>query len=192
MRAPVTLFTPAYGGSSWPTGWWRSVSPPSKRTAAQAAVRFTYEPRPRRSDADRNCISNIRPDGLAPELAAATAQWLIGQILAKRLSGVGLKDGSAIEAGGSLAHAAPAPVLSSAVIGKPTSAAAGTGSHPSDVPQHCRTSVRQTPVGSPAIVSGWPRASANTLFFEPDRLFTANFGQGGSPQVRIGFPTTSR
>lgn len=53
---------------------------------------LTYEPKPGRTDAERNCVSNIRPEGLAPERAAAKLEWLIGAALSRRLTGVGLKD----------------------------------------------------------------------------------------------------
>ena len=56
---------------------------------------LTFAPRPGRSDAERNCVSNIRPAGLAPERAAARLAWLVCEALRLRLSGVGLKDGSA-------------------------------------------------------------------------------------------------
>ena len=58
---------------------------------------LTYAPGPDRSDADRNCISNIRPEGLSPKAAAGKAQWLIAQMLARSLSGVALKDVSEAE-----------------------------------------------------------------------------------------------
>jgi ethanolamine ammonia-lyase small subunit len=53
---------------------------------------ITFAPRPRRTDAERNCISNIRPGGLGFTEAAETLAWLVGQMRARRLSGVALKD----------------------------------------------------------------------------------------------------
>jgi ethanolamine ammonia-lyase small subunit len=55
-------------------------------------VYLTFAPRRGRTDAERNCISNIRPAGLAPAAAAAKLAWLAGA--ARRLgeTGVRLKD----------------------------------------------------------------------------------------------------
>jgi ethanolamine ammonia-lyase small subunit len=53
---------------------------------------LTWAPRRGRSDAERNCISNIRPGGLAVGEAAAKAAWLLGQARALGASGVALKD----------------------------------------------------------------------------------------------------
>ena len=57
-------------------------------------VYLTYAPRVGRADGERNCISNIRPEGLAYGEAAGKMAWLIGEALRLRLSGVGLKDRS--------------------------------------------------------------------------------------------------
>ncbi|CAH2601643.1 Ethanolamine ammonia-lyase light chain [Rhodovastum atsumiense] len=61
---------------------------------------LTWAPRRGRSDAERNCISNIRPDGLPPAAAAEKLLWLIGRMRELRLSGVGLKDEQPALAGG--------------------------------------------------------------------------------------------
>jgi ethanolamine ammonia-lyase small subunit len=53
---------------------------------------LTWAPRVGRTDAERNCISNIRPGGLAFDEAAATLAWLVREMRARRLSGVALKD----------------------------------------------------------------------------------------------------
>lgn len=55
---------------------------------------LTFTPRPGRLDAERNCVSNIRPAGLPLPLAAARLAWLIDAALTRRLTGVGLKDES--------------------------------------------------------------------------------------------------
>ncbi|GEP10498.1 ethanolamine ammonia-lyase subunit EutC [Methylobacterium gnaphalii] len=57
-------------------------------------VYLTFAPRHGRSDAERNCISNIRPAGLSYELAAFKLHWLIEQALTRGLTGVNLKDES--------------------------------------------------------------------------------------------------
>lgn len=58
---------------------------------------LTFDPRPGRVDAQRNCVSNIRPEGLAPEAAARRIAWLLSQALRRRVSGVALKDDSAVD-----------------------------------------------------------------------------------------------
>ena len=55
-------------------------------------VYLTWQPRPGRTDAERNCISNIRPAGLAIPDAAAKLLWLIGAMRHRQLTGVELKD----------------------------------------------------------------------------------------------------
>ena len=53
---------------------------------------LTWHPRPGRTDAERNCISNIRPEGLAIPDAAAKLLWLIAAMRRLGLTGIGLKD----------------------------------------------------------------------------------------------------
>lgn len=55
-------------------------------------VYLTWNPRPGRTDAERNCISNIRPEGLDYDAAAAKLLWLVGAMFDAGLSGVALKD----------------------------------------------------------------------------------------------------
>lgn len=55
---------------------------------------LTYAPSPGRSDGERNCISNIHAGGLSPGEAAFKAAWLMREALARRLTGVALKDES--------------------------------------------------------------------------------------------------
>ncbi|WP_342151880.1 ethanolamine ammonia-lyase subunit EutC [Methylorubrum sp. SB2] len=61
----------------------------------------TFDPRPGRSDAERNCISNVRSAGLSHDLAAFKLNWLLTQAFSRGLTGVNLKDESdrLIEAG---------------------------------------------------------------------------------------------
>jgi ethanolamine ammonia-lyase small subunit len=55
---------------------------------------LTFAPRVGRTDAERNCVSNIRPQGLSYEAAARRIDWLAAAALARGLSGIGLKDES--------------------------------------------------------------------------------------------------
>lgn len=57
-------------------------------------IYLTYAPRRGRTDGERNCISNIRPEGLGYADAARKAIWLIDFALRRHLTGVGLKDES--------------------------------------------------------------------------------------------------
>jgi ethanolamine ammonia-lyase small subunit len=58
---------------------------------------LTFAPKPGLTDADRNCVSNIHAAGLATDEAAFKIAWLIREGLARRISGVALKDGSAAQ-----------------------------------------------------------------------------------------------
>jgi ethanolamine ammonia-lyase small subunit len=53
---------------------------------------LTWRPRADTTDAARNCVSNIRPAGLPPALAAAKITWLLGAMRARGVSGIALKD----------------------------------------------------------------------------------------------------
>lgn len=55
---------------------------------------FTYAPRPGLTDEARNCVSNIRPEGLDYPAAADKLFFLLREALRMQLSGVGLKDES--------------------------------------------------------------------------------------------------
>jgi ethanolamine ammonia-lyase small subunit len=56
---------------------------------------LTFAPRVGRTDAERNCVSNIRPEGLDYQAAARRIDWLAAAALARGLTGVALKDESA-------------------------------------------------------------------------------------------------
>lgn len=55
-------------------------------------VYFTWDPRHGRTDAERNCLSNIRPEGLTYTAAAARLTALLCESRRRQLSGVALKD----------------------------------------------------------------------------------------------------
>jgi ethanolamine ammonia-lyase small subunit len=71
-------------------------------------IYLTHAPRRGRNDAERNCISNVRPAGLAYPVAAFRLAWLVHEALRRGLSGVALKDDSDAA---TLGGAAPAPLL---------------------------------------------------------------------------------
>ena len=55
---------------------------------------LTWAPVAGRADSERNCVSNIRPDGLALPAAAARIAWLVRESQRRRISGIELKDDS--------------------------------------------------------------------------------------------------
>jgi len=55
-------------------------------------VYFSWAPRLGLVDAERNCVSNVRPEGLSPEVAAAKLHALLRMARTRQLSGVALKD----------------------------------------------------------------------------------------------------
>ena len=55
-------------------------------------VYLTWAPRPGRTDAERNCLSNVRPEGMPVAEAARKLAWLVAEMHRLRLTGVALKD----------------------------------------------------------------------------------------------------
>jgi ethanolamine ammonia-lyase small subunit len=55
---------------------------------------LTWAPAPGHPEAARNCVSNIRPEGLAVPAAAARLAWLVRAALRRRVTGIELKDES--------------------------------------------------------------------------------------------------
>lgn len=53
---------------------------------------LTYAPRPGLTDESRNCISNIRPEGISAEWAVQKIGYLLQEFRVKRLSGYMIKD----------------------------------------------------------------------------------------------------
>ena len=65
---------------------------PGLSVADSLGVYLTWDPRPGRTDAERNCLSNIHAAGLSYREAAARLIWLMSEARHRRLSGVALKD----------------------------------------------------------------------------------------------------
>jgi ethanolamine ammonia-lyase small subunit len=55
-------------------------------------IYVTYDPRPGRTEAERNCISNVRPEGLPYPSAARTLHFLMRESRLRKLTGVSLKE----------------------------------------------------------------------------------------------------
>jgi ethanolamine ammonia-lyase small subunit len=55
---------------------------------------LTFAPKPGRTDAERNCVSNIHGAGLGYDEAAFRIAWLVREGLAREVTGVALKDES--------------------------------------------------------------------------------------------------
>jgi len=56
---------------------------------------FTHQPGPDKTDAERNCVSNIRPEGLPPGEAALKLAHLLFQSERQGCSGIALKESAA-------------------------------------------------------------------------------------------------
>jgi ethanolamine ammonia-lyase small subunit len=67
---------------------------PGLSSADSMGAYLTWEPRVGRTDADRNCLSNIRDGGLDVEDAAVRLLWLMKTARAMKRTGVALKEGT--------------------------------------------------------------------------------------------------
>lgn len=68
---------------------------PGSTAADSLGVYYTYAPTESTTDAQRNCLSNIRPGGQSPAEAAHKLAFLVRESFARRLSGVELKENAA-------------------------------------------------------------------------------------------------
>lgn len=69
---------------------------PGLSVADSLGIYMTFAPRVGRTDAERNCVSNIHAaGGLSAAQAAQTLGWLVRASLSRQLSGVDLKDDQA-------------------------------------------------------------------------------------------------
>jgi ethanolamine ammonia-lyase small subunit len=69
---------------------------PGLSSAASMGAYITYGPKPGLTDESRNCVSNIRPQGLTNKPAAHKICYLINEAFKGKLSGVALKDNAGL------------------------------------------------------------------------------------------------
>jgi ethanolamine ammonia-lyase small subunit len=84
---------------------------PGLSSPDSVGIYLTHAPRVGCSDAQRNCISNVRPAGQDLDTAARRLAWLLGESRRLGLSGVGLKDHSGLPLTGLTSPAGSAPGL---------------------------------------------------------------------------------
>lgn len=84
---------------------------PGLSSPDSVGIYLTHAPRVGCSDAQRNCISNVRPAGQDLDTAARRLAWLLGESRRLGLSGVGLKDHSGLPLTGLPGPAGSAPGL---------------------------------------------------------------------------------
>jgi ethanolamine ammonia-lyase small subunit len=100
--APITLVQQGRVGICDPIGFALGAScsliligeRPGLSSSDSMGAYLTWSPHPDRTDADRNCLSNIRDGGLSHEAAAARLFWYLQTARAKQQTGIALKEGS--------------------------------------------------------------------------------------------------
>lgn len=66
---------------------------PGLSAADSLGAYITWHPAIGMADSERNCVSNIRPEGLPLDRGARNIAWLVRASLMRKLSGIRLKDG---------------------------------------------------------------------------------------------------
>jgi ethanolamine ammonia-lyase small subunit len=72
---------------------------PGLSSADSLGAYLTWQPHPDRTDADRNCLSNIRDGGLSAVVAAERLFWYLEAARERRLTGTLLKEGEGLALG---------------------------------------------------------------------------------------------
>lgn len=65
---------------------------PGLKSSNSMGIYMTYHPEPGTTDERRNCISNIRPEGMSCRAGVSKLLYLIQESLRRKISGVHLKD----------------------------------------------------------------------------------------------------
>jgi len=65
---------------------------PGLSAADSLGAYITWQPRPGRTNAERNCISNIRAEGLSPAAAANRIAFFLREAMRLQVTGTALKD----------------------------------------------------------------------------------------------------
>lgn len=100
--APLTLVQQGRVGICDPIGFHLGAScsliligeRPGLSSPDSMGAYLTWSPHPSRTDADRNCLSNIRNGGLSPETAADRLFWYLRAARAMQRTGISLKEGA--------------------------------------------------------------------------------------------------
>jgi ethanolamine ammonia-lyase small subunit len=100
--APLTLVQQGRVGICDPIGSYLGAScsliligeRPGLSSPDSMGAYLTWSPHPSRTDADRNCLSNIRTGGLSPETAADRLFWYLQAARAMQKTGISLKEGA--------------------------------------------------------------------------------------------------